>query len=253
MAGITRYSREFIVNYCDVNMAGRLSPVSVFRYMEETSCSHTDTWELGMDTLAARGEGWVMHSWYLVMNRYPVRGSAVTVTSWPFGFHHFRAIREFLITDGCGEIGRASSLWIYVNLRKNRPMRIPDDLQSHYTREGERSLDYNFSSLPQVGDASSQQSFTAGLFQIDTNRHVNNIHYIEWMLGGVKPDFYEKHRLRSLEVVYNSPAFFGDRLVSTSGYPLSESEDSQILHQVCPENGGKPLAQARSLWLPCDA
>lgn len=248
---MSKFSHIYQVHYSDVDIFGYLSPVALFRTLEETANLHTASCDIGILKLLARGECWVLHNWGLSMNRYPRLDERFTVSTWCSGYHHFMAVREFTIQDEGGSVlGQATSRWIYLNINKMRPMRLPEDVAKAHTPCPEKYLECDFSDLAPLTETSFTDVIKPGIFALDTNRHVNNTMYIEWMLNQVGLEFYLEHTLSQAVIEYNNPTFYGQNLVISRSHPEIQGETIVIKHQV--DNGmeRKPQCLARSYWLP---
>lgn len=251
---MSRFSCNFQVRYSEVDVKGELSPPALIRYLEEVATAHSESHGVGIEKLSKRGEGWVLHNWAMEYHKPPHLEDRIIITTWASAFHHFNAIREFIVSDEMGNpLAYASSRWIYINIRRLRPVRLPEDVTSNYGFDDTRALDCEFTPLTFTGQMKYEQTITPGLFALDTNKHVNNTRYIEWMLNQLDLDFYMNHRLSRLEVEYNRPSYLADDLIVSLAPALKDINKEPFIryeHQVVHPDDKKPRSLAHSWWIP---
>ncbi|MGI6777524.1 MAG: acyl-[acyl-carrier-protein] thioesterase [Acetivibrionales bacterium] len=125
--GFKRFTHEFYIHNYETGKHKQATPISILHYLEETALSHTESVGLGIDRMKADGTAWILNRWSVRTNRYPCWKEKIVVETWPSSFRRFYATREFYIKDANENIiVRASSLWVYLNILKKRPLRIPE-------------------------------------------------------------------------------------------------------------------------------
>ena len=175
--------------------------------------------------------------------RYVPWGETVTVRTWPSGMKgRLVAKRCFLGLDKTGaELFRASSEWLYVDMAAQKIAKLPETF-AEIVPPGTPDVE-----LPDIGGKFAHLPSVDGGVDIltrhsdlDFNYHVNNVHYVEWMLecggcaGGVAlPSPAE------FDIVFRQAAKAGEALVSefcTAG--------DKTLHAIRRPSDGATLATA---------
>ncbi|MDK2785201.1 MAG: hypothetical protein PWQ41_862 [Bacillota bacterium] len=242
------FSKEFEVHYYEVNRFAEATPVAVLNYLEDTAVTHSEAVGLGFAKLKAKGVGWVLNRWLLLIDKFPTWGERVTVETWPSSFERFTAVREFLLKNRSGDvIGRASSRWFYLNLARKRPIRIPAEFGAAYGISPERAVPEPFSELDPVEEAAVSKTFAVRRHDIDTNEHVNNTKYVEWMTEAVPEAVEEDFALSLLEIEYKRETTYGAVVSSLCAESARGNGWIELLHSIEGE-GGVPLAVARTRW-----
>ncbi len=249
MAG-TRFKKDFLIHYYEVDKNQNATPISILNYLEDAAVSHSEAVGLGIKQLQADGVAWVLTRWQLKMDRYPKWNEQIQVQTWPSSFVRFYATREFSISDSAGiEIGRASSLWVFLHIAKKRPLRIPDSFQGDYGLDAAKALVVQNSELPEV-ESDDFQEFMVRRSDIDSNNHVNNTRYVEWILETVPHAVNEICELGYLEIAYKQETGYG-MPVRTDVEPIVNSADlNEFAHTIRQGNSGTCLAVAKTLWRP---
>lgn len=244
-----RFSKEFQVHYYEINKHQEATPLTLVNYLEDTAISHSSAAGLSVNELKAMGTGWILNRWSLVIDEYPVLGQKVVVETWPSHFERFYAWREFIIKNYDNKaICRASSLWIYLDIHKRRPVRIPADFGERYGIENIKAVDAPFTEFSCGPVSEPVKEFSVRRSDIDTNEHVNNTRYIEWLLEAVPQEIYDGSKIHSLEIVYKKETNYGKTVCS--GYIAENSSANGIclLHSVWDKNSGLELAAAKTIW-----
>ena len=86
---------------------------------------------------------------------------------------------------------------------------------------------------------------------VDLNKHVNNVVYVDWALETLRPERIGTLRPASVEISYRAESYYGDRIFSRSQF--SEEGAPVSLHQLVSEKSGKETACVRVEWRPKDA
>ena len=151
------------------------------------------------------------------------------------------ATRCFRVADGTGRVVLgADSEWLYVDMKAQKITKLPEEFAT-LVPEGTPKVTFDdiggksvkLPSVTEKADVLVRQS------DLDFNDHVNNVHYVEWMLealpGRVGPS--------EMDIVFRSAAKAGDALVSECF-----SEGDRSLHQIRRISDGAILATAVMLW-----
>jgi acyl-ACP thioesterase len=144
------------------------------------------------------------------------------------------AYRDFVLTGADGvELGRATSEWMLIDLASRKIVAIPDGVfaAANTVREpvfGEEP----FAKLRWDCKAESPDvlAFRARRGDIDLNGHVNNVHYVEWLMEG-RPD--AAGPCRELDIVFKSETLAGEEVRVES----VETEPGSVVHRVYAPDG----------------
>jgi medium-chain acyl-[acyl-carrier-protein] hydrolase len=232
----------------EVDFRNRLRLSTLFHFMQETASNQIEYQGVGIDVLRTDNVAWVLSRLLIVMHRYPGWGEEILVKTWPRGIERLFALREFLITSRQGEVlGRVTSNWLLVNLTTRRPKRLEEVFKRMPIDPGQRALDRRLEKLPPLESPEEAHSARAAYQQIDLNRHMNNAHYVGWILNSFSLDFHQRYQLASLQINFLAETRFGEVLaISRERTGEGESFSQGIEGR---KNDGQTLAfQARLDW-----
>ena len=88
---------------------------------------------MGIEYLKEQKRAWWLSSWQIVVDRCPVLGEEITVSTWPYDFKGMYGYRNFTIRDRKGSyLVRANSVWFLFDTEAGRPVRVQeDDIQGY--------------------------------------------------------------------------------------------------------------------------
>ena len=251
--GNQKFRIEFEVHYHEVNPLEEATPLTMLHYLEDAAIAHSESVGYGVGRLKTEQRAWILNRWHLHIERYPVYGEKVIIETWPSKYERFYATREFLIINDKQEIiGRATSLWIFINTATKRPLRIGPEFRDAFGLDPLRAIEDPFEQLHVVkegeGGSEKEQGFFVRRSDIDTNGHVNNANYLQWMIEAVPENVYHHNHLASLEIIYKRETTYGSNIRSKC-----HVEDSTLIKPVCRhiilDDVGQELALGRTVWI----
>ncbi|KLU58592.1 acyl-ACP thioesterase [Peptococcaceae bacterium CEB3] len=263
MEGYTaHFATEFTPRFYELNARRQAGPVVLLHYLEEAAVSHSGAAGYSLQELEGRGVGWVLNRWYLMVDRYPVWDEKILVETWPAAFDRFYATREFIVRGRDDtQMARATSRWVYLNVEKKRPLRIPEGFAPAYGLDPERAVDHDFAALPiRRGELdlprAERRTFAVRRSDLDGYHHVNNAQYVQWLLESVPEQMYDSAKLQSLEIEYRKEVGYGGRVqvdtlaleTGAEGAPALPAGGQAYLHTIEDPDTGRELAVARTGW-----
>lgn len=219
------------VRYSETDEYGRLTLTGIMNYLQDCSTFQSEDNGLGLSYLTDRHKAWWLSSWQIVVDRYPVLGEEIVISTWPYDFKGFYGYRNFTICDKAGAyLVRANSVWFLFDTEKGRPVKIePEDVRGYGVgREKALTMEYAPRKIQVPAEYDPAEPVTIGKHHIDTNHHVNNAKYVE-IAREVLPDEMEVAELR---VEYKKAAVFGDAV-----HPRVSRTEEGYTVSLCDEQG----------------
>lgn len=176
------YDYSTTVQYADLGEDGRLSPVSVLRMMQEASARASAVCGFGPLDAARSGVAWALCGWKLRLDRRCCWSSALTVRTWPRTVETYTSDRDFYLLDSAGETAAAAtSRWLLLDVASGRAAKITPEVRERYTLWDCRALEEDIPPSNAKGVEEAEKVFTYTVLRrdIDTLRHMNNLHYLE--------------------------------------------------------------------------
>jgi len=250
--GITPWNETFRIRSYEVEPNGRASVQAMCQFLQEGASNHAKALGFSMENLVDRNLTWVLSRLHAEIDSYPIWRDDVTLTTWPSRQGGLLATREFLLHDGDGgELLRATSAWLLIDLARRRPVRLPDYILELLIPNRIRALKDSFPKMrvPEVNEF--EHRFEVRWSDLDLNGHVNNVRYVEWVVESIPPAFKGGRQLSAMEVNFRAETGFGSTVVAYAGPANSPNPEEMVLgHRLRLEENGREIAIARTRWRP---
>ena len=243
-----KYRKAFHIPYYDTDKDGRITSYNILKYFGETSASQTDEFSLNEEEKKSN-YGWMIYRWKVKIKKYPKAKEKVYIETWISKLDRFYAYREFAILSKENEVlGVASTVWIMVDMKKKRPIRIPSTFIGKSKIVNERNFS-EFENFREKIDIKEYIDFKVRRSDIDYNNHVNNTKYLLWIIEAVPNNIYEKYTLAEFEIIYKKEIKYGDMI--SSAYTIDKIEEDQVLytHKITGKNSNNEHAFGKSKWI----
>ncbi len=212
---------------CGAGQQARLS--GILDYLQDICTFQAEDLNIGLEYMEKHHVAWVLSYWQVDIERYPVLGENIKISTWPYEFQGFLGYRNFKIEDEAGNmIVRANSVWVFMDTERGRPMRILPEIVSAYNKERRLEMEYLGRKVSDFDAEMPGAAFAVPKYFIDTNHHVNNAKYIQLAEELLPPGFVAA-RIRA---EYCKPALYGDVL-----YPSALRTTDKLAVKVNDDNG----------------
>jgi acyl-CoA thioester hydrolase len=121
----------------DIDELGHASNVVYLRWVLEAALAHSTAAGLDQAAYLSRGEVWVVRRHEVEYLRPALAGERLAVDTRVVSMAAANSVRRtsiLRISDGA-LLCRASTDWVFVDLRRGRPIRIPDDIRARFEIE----------------------------------------------------------------------------------------------------------------------
>jgi len=204
------YQLDSKVRYSEANSKSELTYHALLNYLQDSSTLHSE--ELGESgaQLLEQNMAWVLSFWQICIEDMPKLSEDISVKTWPYQTKGLFGLRNFCMENEKGDtIVNANSIWVLIDPKTGRPLRITDEVSSHYPDEPKLEMDYcdRKISVPEVYEEKS--AITVQKYFIDTNNHMNNAKYVMVAEEYLPEDF----QVKEIRVEYKTAAILGDTIV----------------------------------------
>jgi len=254
-AGI--WTERFRVRSYEITPRGTASVLALADYLQEAAGHHAAELGVSMQDLLDDGRAWVLARLRLKIDRLPKWEDDVVVETWPSGLDRLYATREFVLHAGSDEgnvMARGTSAWLVIDTDRRRPLRPPAMLHSLDPPDRPPALAHDVSrDLPPPERADAASTFTVRYHDLDVNRHVNNVRYLEWALETLPADVLDARRCQSLQLQFSAETTLGDTVRATAQIEdapdgNTESDALRVRHRLTHAESDRVLATATTQW-----
>jgi acyl-CoA thioesterase FadM len=240
----------------EVGSEGRVRPANILRYFEYLATEASTGRGFDHTWYEQHGTAWVVREMRLVAGSLPQIGEQLGMATWLSSYGRVQAYREYALwREGDSRlVARAQGRWAYVDRVTGQLRRLPEDLISRFGALGHAMP------LVQLRDVVATDergafSLSARTYEADSNCHINNAVYMDWVeeavalaLEAAPADAAQVAQLRRLHVEYLRPAMPGDRIAAEVA--LAHLGRGVAVHgELHDERLGQPVARAQALYL----
>lgn len=208
----------------------------------EVATEHANALGIGYARLMASGISWVLSRMSIEMSRYPGINDTYSITTWIESFNRRFSERNMSIHDERGRlIGYARTVWVAIDFRRRTMADLPQEMSLPVA-----SLPCPISKMPRLApppQGCAEFDYTFRYCDIDFNRHVNTVRYIELILNRWPLAQYDAHRIGRFDIMFSRECRFMEtvKVRTRQDSPVSECE---LLR------GEDRVVGARIAWTP---
>jgi medium-chain acyl-[acyl-carrier-protein] hydrolase len=242
-----RLSRTFIVGASEAGPHGRVRLPCLLDYFQESAADHAARLGASVLDLIKKKLTWVLSRYHIRIFRYPGWGEELRMTTWPSGRKGLFALREFQLADQSGDaVAAATTSWMLLDVLRKRPVPVVENL-GDFPHDPRRAIADDFLPLPELAKIDMELPFRVKMGDLDWNRHVNHVVYIEWAVEAVPAEVITASVPIKIEIDYRGEVLYGETVLSRSQV-LTLGEETSLGHQIVRQDDLRELARARTLW-----
>ena len=175
------YSYQARIRYSEIDEGGNLRLETLLDYFQDCSTFQSEDLGVGISYLKERHLVWVLSSWQIVVERYPLLGENVIIGTSPYDFKGFMGYR---------------------------PVRPQEDMMKKYPIEPRIEMEYASRRISVPEETIMGDTVLIKKHHLDTNHHVNNGQFIKIAMECVGSSF----QVRQLRAEYKKQVHLGDVL-----------------------------------------
>jgi acyl-ACP thioesterase len=227
---------------------GRVSVTALCNQLQDAASRHADTLGFGHRDLEQSGHFWILARLHLMVDRLPGFGGRTRILTWPSGNERLVALRDFLLSDENGEMGRATTSWVTMNTKTHRPDPPETVLLERFIPDREHALTFPSKAVSRLKQGEHRTGLMARRSDMDINGHVNNVKYLEYCFEAVPAEWIAEHRCHGVDVQFRSESFPGDELVSACTMGEPDRGMTTFLHSLTRVSDDREIVRMRSWW-----
>lgn len=249
---VTKYAEKVKIYNHYTNYKGRLFVKTLCDLFNDAAEVQTELYKVDVDTLNAQGFTWMLHRLHILLHKMPLKEEIVTIETWPSGIDRLFALRDYrMFREDGEELVRATSEWMYIDMKRRRPLRLPENVIA-------MSTEHNIPKLvlaplldeKEFGvERQGIRHFTATFDNIDFNGHVTQASYVRWITNSLPFGFLKEHVLTEIEVIYAHEIMPDSQI--HSAYRMEERGENEVVvwHEVKDETEHLTHCQAKTVWM----
>ncbi|MDR3220095.1 MAG: acyl-[acyl-carrier-protein] thioesterase [Dysgonamonadaceae bacterium] len=238
-------SYKFTIRAFACDFDDRVAFPVIGNFVLEAASLHSNERNFGRKQISKDKVTWVLSRLSIEMYEYSFCEEVLTIQTWIEKADRFFMERCYRFTDNNDKVtGYARSIWIAMDTKTRRPVDIRQwrpDLADYVTDEIACPIEKYAIILP-VNKVEPEMRFKIRNSDIDFNRHMNSIKYIEHAINVFDLSLFREKIIHRLDIVYLAEGLVKDKLEL---YKEDVSEDEYLIDT---KKEGKSICRCRIAW-----
>ena len=238
-----KFIRNFEVGLRDIGHGEKLTNYGILSYLEDIGTSHSDTVGYGVKDIKIKHRAWILLDWKLDVIKRSSFGEKVTVKTWAVHIDRptFSVFRNFEIINENEEIiATATSKWILYDTENEKICKLGEEYNNLYNTEGnEKEAEEQINKLKEPASFDKMIEYTIRRSDIDINKHVHNLNYLNMAYEALPDDIYFKEEPNHIHIMCKHQIRLGDKVKcfytkqeDNTHIVAIKSEDEKTLHAI---------------------
>lgn len=213
----------------DTDEACRMRPAAFLNYAQELAGDNAEMLGFGYDDLIKDDLVWIISRIRAEFVRMPLWREKTRLSTWHRGCIGPFYVRDSLLEDLAGNtLARMTSSWAVLNLTERKVVRDLEAAMNPATMCPDVALDPPCSRmrLPRDIGMTLVTEHKVVYSDIDKNRHVNNVRYVDWAMDALDLGLVKSAPVRELEIDFIMEAREGDVVTLSTG----RAADTQAIY-----------------------
>ncbi|MEY8661760.1 acyl-ACP thioesterase domain-containing protein [Ligilactobacillus faecis] len=238
-----KYQEKHRIVYYETDVTGRVGLGQLVDLLMLASYDHSKAENISEEWVNEQGYGWVITQHLLEIKRLPKKDEVITLETQATSYNRYFCYRDFFVYDKQGELlAKMHTAFVLMDLTTRKIARIEARFVAPYGVVESRKLE-RLAAPEKLIKVDAKKNYRVRYWDIDTNQHVNNVHYFEWMLDALPKEFLMTHEPCAVNIKYEHELHYGDE--STSLVQVDE-KNKVTLHEI--KNGATLSCSAQIKW-----
>ncbi|HNZ80383.1 MAG: acyl-[acyl-carrier-protein] thioesterase [Bacteroidales bacterium] len=242
MTGLPNYTYRILAR--DLDFTGRASLMSLCRYIFNTASKDAENNGFGTRELHNNNATWVISRMSFEMYATLREFDEFYINTWVNEISRLMTTRNLLLCDPEGKtLGAAVTQWAMIDVDSRTPMDLRENM--NYSKAARFDIPCPINKPVKIipGKESEPVLERKVVYSdLDFNRHVNSVKYLEWMLDMLPLENIINNGFSRLDMNYLREALYDDRLLLSY-----QQEDNHHLFDI-KRKDETPVCRARIQW-----
>lgn len=208
-----KYTKKHEVSYyeCDINQT--MTFPSMLGVVIKTSEDQSDQLGRGSEFVNSFGLTWVITNYSMEINRLPRVGEVISVTTQAMEYNKFFCYRNFWIHDEDGkELVKIESVFVLMDFVNRKMSSVNEEIIAPF--ESEKIKKIKRQEKIEKIDSGFMLPYRVRFYDIDSNQHVNNAMYFNWIIDVLGYDFLTTHVPEKVIIRFDKEVEYGNEIES---------------------------------------
>lgn len=241
MGKVTEIWHDIDYYECDNN--GRMTLPALFSVAVKSSNEQANQLNLGNEFAKSHGVAWVISQFEAKITRMPLVDEHLIFGTEAKYHNKVLWYRDFWIKDQEGNvIVTIQSSFVLMDMVKRRIANVDHSLLVAYETEPiKKMIRFSKIELPMTEE---YKEYYVRFYDIDSNQHVNNARYLDWIVDSLDYEFLTTHAPKEVRVKFDKEVTYGRKV--NSYHEVSSENNLLTKHGIF--SGDQLCCEANIIW-----
>lgn len=198
----------------DVSLNGQTKFYTLCNILLDSAAVHANKFRFGYHDMRKENVYWVLSRFHIIMHEYPSMDDRIIVETWPKGVNKLFFMRDYRILSADDKLlTTATTAWLILDGNTGRPKKMPENNSLHsFHIDDLHAIEPVPDKLPKITEPDRHRPVFARYSDLDINKHVNAVKYIEWVQDCYPQEIYEKQNVKEFQINYQSETRYGEEV-----------------------------------------
>ncbi len=212
-------------------------------FMLQAATRHAEERGFGYSCMMSKQRAWVLTRMNIQLSSYPDNDTQIKLHTWVSDVNKLFTERCFAFEDQNGNyFGYARSLWASIDIQTRRPTNVLElEGMTDFISDKVCPID-SAGKLSLAKDADLVNSFIVKYSDIDVNKHLNSMKYIEHFVDIFPLELYLEKEIKGFEINYISEGQYASELL------IFKKEVAENVYALEMKHEDKTICASKITW-----
>ena len=240
-------TEQFKIASYQMDEKGNATLTALAGLFQEIAGNHAHANGFGFKQMIKNGHIWVLTRFKMEIQKIPVWGEKINVSTWIVNREKFFSRRDFQIHNENNDLMvSASSGWMLLDMKSKRPKHV-DNLEMDIPMHADKlAINAELNKIEPIIEIEAKTYYTVRYSDLDVNRHVNNVKYTRMFLDAYPYKWRQTKTPKSFEINYLAEATIDDELEIVNGKQIGEN--NEVTQEIIRKSDNKIICRAKVGW-----
>lgn len=228
------------IGISDIGHSNKITNKSIIRILEDIGGMHSESLGVGINSIEETGLSWILLAWKVKVINRPKYNEELSVETWGREYNRAFTYRDYKIYDEEGSLCIiATSKWAIVDIKNGKLAEITPEIMEPFELENNKVFETDSNlKIKEPKTVISQITYKIQRRDIDINKHVHNLYYLDFAYEALPQGVYEKGECDNIEIMYKTQIKMGNDIKclytkeENQNIVTIKSLDDSVLHAI---------------------
>lgn len=234
------YKCKTRIGVSDVGLSNKMTNKAIIKALENAGGKHSESLNVGLNSIEETGLSWILLAWKVKVIHRPKYNEELSVETWGREYNRAFTYRDYKIYDEAGNLCViATSKWAIIDIKNGKLIEITPAFMEPFQIEEEKVFEEESNlKIKEPKTAISQITYKVQRRDIDINKHVHNLFYLDFAYEALPQEVYEQGECNNIEIMYKTQIKLDDEInciytkEDNQNIVTIKSLDNSVLHAI---------------------